>query len=555
MNQDLQIARRISLLPIHEIARRAGIPAEFVEPYGAHKAKINLSIFPTLADRPEGKLILVSAITPTPAGEGKTTVSIGLNLALNRLGVRSTNALREPSLGPLFGVKGGATGGGWSQVLPMEDINLHFTGDIHAVTAAHNLLGALLDNHIFRRKKPQLDPRRIRWPRVLDMNDRSLRHVMIGLGGRENGVPREAGFTITAASEIMAILCLAQNYEELKRRIAAIHLGCTYEGEIVFARDLKAEGAVSALLRDALKPNLVQTTENTPAFVHGGPFANIAQGTNAVAATKLALKLFDVVVTEAGFGFDLGAEKFFDIVARNAGFCPAGVVLVATARALKMHGGKRMIDVKTPDPAALERGLPNLEKHLENIGKLGMKAVVAINRFSSDSEEELRIIKEFSEQKGYKAAVIDCWGKGGAGGMELAELVQEECRHPVCHRFLYPLELPTEKKIEIVAREIYGSAAVDFTTQAKSDLAKIKKFGFDHLPVCIAKTQKSLSDNPELLGRPKDFLVTVRNIQLASGAGFTIPITGDIMLMPGLPEVPAAESIDLTPDGHIEGLF
>jgi len=555
MNTDLAIAKQIPLKPIEEIARAAGIPRQYLELYGDAKAKVKLDFFRELESRPDGKLILVSAITPTPAGEGKTTVTIGLDLALNRLGVRAACALREPSMGPLFGVKGGATGGGWSQVLPMEDINLHFTGDIHAVTASHNLLSALIDNHIFRRKEPILDPRRIRWPRVLDMNDRALRNVIVGLGGRENGVPRESGFQITASSEIMAILCLARNYEELKKRIGNIHVGCSYDGEIVFAHDLKAEGAVTSLLRDAIKPNLVQTSENTPAFVHGGPFANIAQGTNAVISTRLALKLFDMVVTEAGFGFDLGAEKFFDIVARHAGFCPTGVVLVATARALKMHGGKRLIDVKSPDPAALERGLPNLEKHLENIAKFGMKAVVAINRFTSDTDEELAIIRRFVESKGYRAAVIDCWGQGGKGGLELAELVRQECSTPACHRFLYPLDLPTEKKIEIVAREIYGSSAIDFTAAAKKDLAKVKKFGFDHLPVCIAKTQKSLSDNPELLGRPKDFLVTVRQIHLASGAGFTVPVTGEILLMPGLPETPASEAIDIDGHGNISGLM
>jgi formate--tetrahydrofolate ligase len=555
MNKDQEIAHRITLKPIEEIADSAGIPRHHLELYGRSKAKINLDILNGLDTKNDGKLILVSAITPTPAGEGKTTVSIGLNLALNQIGLRSTNALREPSMGPLFGVKGGATGGGWSQVLPMEDINLHFTGDIHAISAAHNLLAALVDNHLSRRKTPLLDPRRIRWPRVMDMNDRSLRDITVGLGGHDNGVPRETGFHITAASEIMAILCLSMGYEELKSRIGNIHLGFTYDNEIVFTHDLKIQGAVAALLRDALKPNLVQTSENTPAFVHGGPFANIAQGTNSIIATRLALKLFDIVVTEAGFGFDVGAEKFFDIVARHAGFCPAGVVLVATGRALKMHGGKRLIDIKNPDPEALIKGLPNLEKHLENIGKFGMQAVVAVNRFVTDTPEELQIIVDFCRQKGYKAAIVDCWEQGGKGAIELAEMVQDECRHPICHRYLYPLNIPIEKKIEIVAREIYGSKAIDFTSQAKQDLIKIRKYGFDGLPICIAKTQKSLSDNPDLLGRPKDFLVTVRKINISSGAGFVVPITGEILLMPGLPENPAAESIDLAPDGTISGLF
>ena len=555
MSSDLEIARRIRLAPIEQIAETAGIPVNCLERYGKYKAKIDLSVFRDLEKKEDGKLIIVSAITPTPAGEGKTTVSIGLSMALNRMGIRTGLTLREPSMGPLFGIKGGATGGGYAQVLPMEDINMHFTGDMHAVTSANNLLSAILDNHIFRRKSPALDPRRIRWSRAMDMNDRSLRDIIIGLGGHENGMPREGRFSITASSEIMAILCLSLSYDELKKRIGDILVGFTYDDEPVYARDLKVEGALAAILRDALKPNLVQTAENTPAFVHGGPFANIAQGTNSIISTKLALKLFGMVVIETGFGFDLGAEKFFDIVARKAGFCPAGVVLVATARALKMHGGVKLSEIRNPDPAAVERGLPNLERHLENIGKFGMKAVVAVNRFASDSEDELQVIKHSAESKGYRASIIDCWGRGGEGGIELAGMVEDECRAPTCHRFLYPLEMSTEKKIETVAGEIYGSRAIDFTKQAKSDLAKIKKLGFDHLPVCIAKTQKSLSDNPALLGRPKDFLITVREIRIASGAGFTVPVTGDVLLMPGLPEVPIAEKVDLTSDGEIIGLF
>lgn len=555
MPSDLEIAHRIPLVPIEQIAEKAGINPDYLERFGKYKAKIDLAVFRELEKKEEGKLIIVSAITPTPAGEGKTTVSIGLNLSLNRIGVRTGLTLREPSMGPLFGIKGGATGGGYAQVLPMEDINMHFTGDIHAVTSANNLLSAIIDNHIFRRKSPGLDPRRIRWTRAMDMNDRSLRDIIIGLGGHENGFPREGRFSITASSEIMAILCLSLSFDELKKRISDILVGFTYDDEPVFVRDLKVEGAMTAILRDALKPNLVQTSENTPAFVHGGPFANIAQGTNSIVSTKLALKLFDFVVTETGFGFDLGAEKFFDIVARRADFCPAGVVLVATARALKMHGGVRLSEIKNTDPAAVERGLPNLERHLENIGKFGMKAVVAINRFVSDSEDELNVIRGFVESKGFRASAIDCWGRGGEGGIELAEMVRDECRVPSCQRFLYPLEMSTEKKIETVAREIYGSQAIDFTKQAKSDLAKIKKLGFDCFPVCIAKTQKSLSDNPALLGRPKDFLITVREIRIASGARFTVPITGEILLMPGLPEVPIAEKVDLTSDGEITGMF
>ncbi len=548
--------RSFKMLPIREVAKRIDLSEEFLELYGDYKAKVKLDVFKKLENREDGKLVLVSAITPTPAGEGKTTVSIGLSLALNKIGKKAVVALREPSLGPLFGKKGGATGGGRSQVLPVEDINLHFTGDMHAVTTAHNLIAAVIDNHIYRRKEPAIDPRRVEWSRVVDMNDRALRHVVIGLGERTDGVPRETSFQITASSEIMAILCLSHNYEELKEKIGNILVGFTYDGEPVFVRELKVHGAAAAVLKDALKPNLVQTTENTPAFVHGGPFANIAQGTNSIISTKLALKLAEVVVTEAGFGFDLGAEKFFDIVARYAGFSPSVVVLVATVRALKMHGGKKLSQISEPDPEAVERGLPNLEKHLENIEKFGVRAVVAINKFEGDTEDELKVVKDFAESKGYKAVVVEYFQKGSEGGIELAEAVLEEigkCTGKA--RPLYDLELPVEKKIEIVSKEIYGSKAIDFTPKAKRDLKKIKELGFDSLPVCIAKTQRSLSDNPELLGRPKDFLVTVREIKIASGAGFTVPITGEILLMPGLPKTPAAEKINILPDGTITGMF
>ena len=555
MPTDMEIARQVKLLPIKTIAKKAGIDKKYLIHYGEYKAKVDLKILETLASRPDGKLVLVSAMTPTPAGEGKTTVSIGLNLGLNKIGIKAGLALREPSMGPLFGVKGGATGGGRSQVLPMEDINMHFTGDLHAVGTAHNLLGALIDNFLFRKHDLPLDARRVRWPRVMDMNDRSLRDVIIGLGGRQHGHPRESFFQITAASEIMAILCLSMSYEELKERIGNVLVGYTYKGEPVFIKDLGVQGAAAAVLKEALKPNLVQTTENTLAFVHGGPFANIAQGTNSIVSTRMALKLFTMVVTEAGFGFDLGAEKFFDIVSRQSGFCASVVVLVVTARALKMHGGKKKRQLNEPDIEAIVKGFPNLEKHLEGIGKFGRKAVVAINRFTTDTDGELKLIKKHVEKCGHRAAVIDCWGRGGEGSVELAKIVKEECEHPICDRFLYPLEMPTEKKIEVVAREIYGSRAISFTKQAKRDLKKIKKYGFDNLPVCIAKTQKSLSDNPVLLGRPKDFLVTVREIQISSGAGFTVPITGDILLMPGLPLKPAAFDIDISPDGEISGLF
>ncbi len=552
---DIDISKKAKMKPITEIAKESGVPDEFLELYGKYKAKVDLNIFKRLKDKKDGKLVLVSAITPTPAGEGKTTVSIGISMALNKIGVRSAVALREPSMGPLFGIKGGATGGGYSQVLPMEDINMHFTGDMHAVTTAHNLLSALIDNHIFRRKKPYIDPRRIKWPRVIDMNDRGLRYIVAGLGGRKNGVPRETNFQITASSEIMAILCLAEDYPSLKNKISNILIGFTYDGEPVFVKDLKVEGAIASVLRDALKPNLVQTMENTPAFIHGGPFANIAQGTNSIIATKLALKLFDIVVTEAGFGFDLGAEKYFDIVSRYAGFQPEGVVLVATVRAIKMHGGKKLREINQPDVEAVKRGVVNLEKHMENISKFGLKSVVAINRFTTDTEEEIDIIKDFIEFKGFKGVVVDFWGKGSEGGIEIANIINEECKTPSQYKPLYELDITTEKKIEVIAKEIYGSKAIDFTPRAKKDLKKIKELGFDNLPVCIAKTQKSLSDNPKLLGRPKDFLVTVREIKINSGAGFNVPVTGEILLMPGLPKNPSAESIDLNDNGDIEGLF
>lgn len=555
MLSDIEISKRIDLLPIEEVAKRNGINTKFLEKYGEYKAKINLDFFEELKDREEGKLILVSAITPTPAGEGKTTVSIGLSLGLNRIGKKSIVTLREPSMGPLFGIKGGATGGGYSQVLPMEDINLHFTGDIHAVSAAHNLISAMVDNHIHRRKEPMLDPRTVLWPRVVDMNDRALREIIIALGGKKNGCPRETGFYITAASEIMAILGLATSYKDLKDRISNILLGFTFDNEPVYLKDLAFEGAVAALLRDALKPNLVQTTENTPAFVHAGPFANIAQGTCSVISMKMALKLFDYVVTEAGFGFDLGAEKFFDIVARSAGLNPVGVVLVATVRALKMHGGMSKKELTVPSPKHVEKGLSNLEKHLENILKFNVPSIVAINRFLQDTDEEIEVIKRFVESKNGNVAVITAHSEGSKGAVELAEKVVEVSDHTNHYKPLYPLHIGLEKKIEIVTSEIYGSKAVDFTSQAKKDIKRIKKLGLDKLPVCIAKTQKSLSDNPKLLGRPKDFLVTVRSINISSGAGFLVPITGDIMLMPGLPSEPAALQIDIDEKGNIKGLF
>lgn len=556
MLTDLEIGRLTKLKNIDEIAAKIGLSPQDIDHYGEYKAKIRYSALFALENNPIGKLILVSAITPTPAGEGKTTVSIGLSQALNKIGKKSIVALREPSLGPVFGVKGGAAGGGWSQVLPMEDINLHFTGDFHAVTAANNTLAALIDNHIYFDNELNIDPRRITWKRVLDVNDRMLRNVVIGLGGSKQGYPRENGFDITPASEIMAILCLSNNMDELKERIGNITIGFTYDGEPVRVHQLGIEGAIAALLKDALKPNLVQTTENTPALVHGGPFANIAQGANSVLATKTALRLSDYVVTEAGFGFDLGAEKFFDLVCKYGGFCTNAVVLVATVRALKIHGGVKVKDLNEPNPAAVTKGLDNLAKHLENINKFGMKSVVAINRFPSDTDEELKIVKDFVQANGFEASVVEYFSKGSEGGIELAEKVLQMVENDVCqYRGLYDWNSPVEDKIYTIASEIYGAQKVDYSTEAKADLKKIYKYGFDKLPICIAKTQKSLSDNPDLIGRPKDFLVTVREIVIASGAGFLIPITGEIMRMPGLPKKPSAGAIDVEADGNISGLF
>jgi formate--tetrahydrofolate ligase len=556
MPTDLDIARQVKLEPIDSIATKAGLNPQDIDHYGDHKAKIRFSALERIKDNPTGKLILVSAITPTPAGEGKTTVSIGLSQALNQIGKKSIVAIREPSLGPVFGIKGGAAGGGWSQVLPMEDINLHFTGDFHAVTTANNTLAALVDNHIYSDNTLDIDPRRITWKRVLDVNDRMLRKIVIGLGGSKQGFPREDGFDITPASEIMAILCLSNNMEELKERIGNITVGFTYGGEPVHVHQLGYEGAIAALLKDALKPNIVQTTENTVAFVHGGPFANIAQGANSIIATKAALRLSDYVVTEAGFGFDLGAEKFFDLVCKYGQFCTDAVVLVATVRAVKMHGGAKLKEIAVPDPQAVEKGLPNLAKHLENINKFGMKSIVAINRFPSDTDEELRIIQDFVQDSGFDSSVVEFHAKGGKGGLELARQVVGMVDKEVCHyRGLYDWNSPVEDKIFTIAREIYGAEKVDYTADAKADLKKINKYGYDKLPVCIAKTQKSLSDNPDLIGRPKDFLVTVREIVISSGAGFLVPITGEIMRMPGLPKHPSAETIDVEGDGNISGLF
>jgi len=556
MKTDIEIAHEAKMKPIAEIAGNLGIDHDDLILYGKYKAKIPLKYIDK-EKYEQNKLILVSAISPTPAGEGKTTVSIGLAQGLNRIGKPTTVVLREPSLGPVFGIKGGATGGGYSQVLPMEDINLHFTGDFNAVERAHNLLAALIDNNVQSKKRSLgIDPRTVKWKRVMDMNDRSLRHIIVGLGGTANGVPRETGFDITAASEVMAILCLAENIDDLKRRLGNIFVGYTFDKKPVYAHDLKAEGAMAALLRDAIMPNLVQTIEGTPAIIHGGPFANIAQGTNSVLATKMGLSLSKYVVTEAGFGFDLGAEKFIDIKCQYAGLKPSAVVLVATVRALKYHGGKSIKELTQPDVEALKLGVANLQKHIENMKLFGICPVVAINRFTSDTNEEIEYIKGVCHEMNVQVAEVDVWGKGGEGAIELAKIVNTTAMNcPYQHKTLYDWNWTPEAKIETLSKKIYGAEAVDYTAQAKEDLKKVYSLGLDKLPICVAKTQKSLSDNPDLLGRPKDFVITVREIEIAAGAGFIIPITGQIMRMPGLPDEPAAERIDVDNNGIITGLF
>ncbi len=553
---DIEIASQATLQPIAQIAQKLGIDTDSIELYGKYKAKLPLDLID--AEKMKGKhLILVSAISPTPAGEGKTTISIGLTEGLNRIGKKTTVVLREPSLGPVFGIKGGATGGGYSQVLPMEDINLHFTGDFNAIEKAHNLLAALIDNNVQSKNSSLgLDPRTVTWKRVMDMNDRSLRHIIVGLGGTTSGIPRETGFDITAASEIMAILCLAESFTDLKERLGNIFIGYTYDKKPLYARDLKANGAMAALLKDAIKPNLVQTMEGNPAIIHGGPFANIAQGTNSILATKMGLSLSDFVVTEAGFGFDLGAEKFFDIKCVKAGLHPSAVVLVATVRALKYHGGVKIENLKEENTEALRKGMENLEKHVENMKKFNICPIVALNKFVTDTDAEIQIIADKCKELGVPMEVAEVWAKGGKGAERLAELAAKVAEQCVCQlKPLYDWNWSVEKKIETIAKEIYGAAAIDYTSQAKSDLKKIIALGLDKLPVCVAKTQKSLSDNPKLLGRPKDFIVTVRQIEIAAGAGFVIPITGDIMRMPGLPDKPSAENIDIDEKGHITGLF
>ncbi len=555
MKTDIEIAHEANMLHIRDIASQLGIAEDDLQYFGKYKAKLPLKLIDKEKVK-QSKLILVSAISPTPAGEGKTTVSIGLAQGLNRIGRKTTVVLREPSMGPVFGVKGGAAGGGYSQVLPMEDINLHFTGDFAAIEKAHNLLAALIDNNIQNKVNNLfIDPRTVSWKRVVDMNDRSLRKIIVGLGGTMSGVPRETGVDITAASEIMAILCLADDLQHCKEKMGNIFIGYTYDKKPVYARDLKANGAMAALLKDAILPNLVQTIENTPAIIHGGPFANIAQGTNSVIATRMGLSLSDYVVTEAGFGFDLGAEKFLDIKCRYSGLEPNAAVLVATVRALKYHGGGNLKTLKEPNTETLKKGLPNLEKHIENMRLFNICPVVAINRFATDTDEEIAVVRKRCDELGIPVCVANVWGEGGAGALELAETVGKVA--DMCtskFKTLYDLQWPVEKKIETICKKIYGAEHVDYTPKAKKDLQKVYSLGLDKLAVCIAKTQKSLSDNPDLLGRPKDFVVTVREIEMASGAGFIIPITGEIMRMPGLPEVPAAEFIDVDENGNIIGL-
>ena len=556
MKTDLQIAQECTMEPITAIAAKAGIPEEYVECYGKYKAKVSDKYYNQIKDRPDAKLILVTAVNPTPAGEGKTTVTIGLTQALQKMGKNALTCLREPSLGPCMGVKGGAAGGGYAQVVPMEDINLHFTGDLHAITTANNLLASMVDNHIQQGNELNIDPRKIAWKRVVDLNDRQLRHVISGLGGKVNGVPREDSFQITVASEIMAIFCLANDLHDLKEMLGKIIVGYTYDDEPVTAKQIGADGAMTVLLKDALQPNLVQTLEHTPAFIHGGPFANIAHGCNSVRATKFAMKLADYVVTEAGFGADLGAEKFFDIKCRKAGLKPDAVVLVATVRALKYNGGVAKADLSNENLDALAKGFVNLEKHIENIQKYGVPVVVTLNHFVADTDAEVAYVKERCEKMGATFAVAKVWADGGEGGKALAEKVLEtlETKESNFH-VLYEDNLSIEEKINKVCKEIYGAGHVSFTAAAKKTLAQIEKLGFEHFPVCIAKTQYSLSDDPKVLGRPEGFEVTVKEIRISAGAGFIVALLGDVMTMPGLPKKPAALNIDIDADGNVVGLF
>ena len=553
---DIEIAQETVMEPITEIAKIAGVDEKYLEQYGKYKAKVDYQILKDKADKPNGKLILVTAINPTPAGEGKTTTTVGLADGMRKLNKNVLVALREPSLGPVFGVKGGAAGGGYAQVVPMEDINLHFTGDFHAIGAANNLLAAMLDNHIYQGNRLGIDPRQIVWRRCVDMNDRQLRFVVDGLGGKANGTPREDGYDITVASEVMAVLCLASDINDLKARLARLVVAYTYDGKPVTAGDLNAQGAMAALLKDALKPNLVQTLEHTPAFVHGGPFANIAHGCNSVTATKIALKLSDYTVTEAGFGADLGAEKFLDIKCRMAGLKPSCVVLVATVRALKYNGGVPKNETGKENLEALEKGLPNLLKHVSNITQVyKLPCVVAINRFPQDTEAELKLVEDKCKELGVNVALSEVWGKGGEGGIELAKEVIRLCEEPNDFTFSYDVNEPIKDKIKAIVTKVYGGKDVIFTANAEKQIKTLTELGYDKMPICMAKTQYSLSDDPTLLGAPTGFTVTVRNVKVSAGAGFLVALTGVIMTMPGLPKVPAAERIDVDEDGKISGLF
>lgn len=556
MLSDIEIAQQAKMQKITDVAAKLGISEDDIELYGKYKAKLSYDLIRRVKDKKDGKLILVTAITPTPAGEGKSTTTVGLAQGLAKLGKKVIVALREPSLGPCMGIKGGAAGGGYSQVVPMEDINLHFTGDFHAITSAHMLLAAMLDNHIQQGNALNIDPRRIAWKRVVDMNDRELRNIVVGLGGKAHGVPRQDGFDITVASEVMAILCLASSLHDLKERLAKIIVAYDYNGKPVTAGQIKAQGAMAALLKDAVKPNLVQTLENVPAIIHGGPFANIAHGCNSVMATQTGMKLADYTITEAGFGADLGAEKFFDIKCRYAGLKPDATVIVATVRALKMHGGVPKTDLKTPNVEAVKKGLVNLEKHIENVKKFGVPCVVAINIFAQDTAEELEAVREHCAKHGVNVALSDVFAKGGDGGIDLAkEVIALADSGESKFAPIYPLEMSLKGKIETIAKEIYGADGVNYTKEADKALKEFEELGYGNLPICMAKTQYSFSDDPALLGRPSGFKITIRNCRIAAGAGFIVVLTGDVMTMPGLPKVPAAEKIDVTDDGVISGLF
>lgn len=556
MLSDIEIAQRAQMEKITDVAAKLGISEDDIELYGRYKAKLSMDLIRRVEANPAGKLVLVTAITPTPAGEGKSTTTVGLAQGLHKIGKKVIVALREPSLGPCMGIKGGAAGGGYSQVVPMEDINLHFTGDFHAITSAHMLLSAMLDNHIQQGNALNIDPRRIVWKRVVDMNDRELRNIVVGLGGKAHGVPRQDGFDITVASEVMAILCLANDLHDLKERLSKIIVAYDYSGKPVTAGQIKAHGAMAALLKDAIKPNLVQTLENVPAIIHGGPFANIAHGCNSVMATKTCMKLADYTITEAGFGADLGAEKFFDIKCRYAGLKPDAVVIVATVRALKMHGGVPKTDLKTPNVEAVKKGLCNLEKHIENVKKFGVPAVVAINIFAQDTAEELEAVREHCAKHGVNVALSDVFAKGGEGGIELAkEVVALAESGKADFKPIYDLDMSLKAKIETVAKEIYGADGVNYAKEADKALKEFEELGYGKLPICMAKTQYSFSDDQNLLGRPTGFKITIKNCRIAAGAGFVVVLTGDIMTMPGLPKVPAAEKIDVSDDGVISGLF